>query len=213
MKRTSLTFAAVAIALGFSGQSRAASILTNGGFETGDLSGWTSQHWFVANVLSGLGKSPSEGFYYASTGCTGDSCINGAMDQQAYLYQDVTTIPGEQYTLSFDFQSDEDPTELVALFDGKPAFDLTGLGYQLGYTTYTGTFTATGTTARLMFLGRDDPSYFGFDNVSLMDTGINTTPVTMPMTDPTPTPGATPEPSTWLLAFGGAAAAWRFRRR
>ena len=210
MKKSYLTIAAVAIALGTCGQSNAASLITNGSFETGDLTGWTSQGWAVGSIFTGFAKSASDGFFYATTGCVGDACINGTVDEQAYLFQDIPTIPGEKYTLSFDFQSDEDPTELKVLFGGNTAFDLSGIGFQLAATTYTETFTASGTTTRLTFLGRDDPAFPVLDNIGLVDTGVNT--VVIP--DPPPvTGGAAPEPSTWVLAFGGVVAAYRFRRR
>ena len=173
--------------------------MLNGGFETGDLTDWTvnlssNNPWRVNDTASALsGRVPSEGSFFAQTGCSGDPCINGTESQQSWLYQDVATLAGQQYLLSFDFSATGDPMELEVLFDGAVVFDLTGLGSQSSYTSYSTNVTASGTTSRLAFLGRQDPRYSALDNIALISDA--------------------PEPSAGILGFGGVLALCRFRRR
>ena len=127
-----------------------------------------------------------------------EPCINGTESQQSWLYQDVATLAGQQYLLSFDFSATGDPMELEVVFDGVVVFDLTGLGSQSSYTSYSTNVTASGTATRLAFLGRQDPRYNALDNIALFENSV--------ISD-------APEPSAWMLGFGGVLAICGFRRR
>lgn len=78
-------------------------VITNGNFETGDFTGWTTQNagegaWFVyAGTVSPLSGStiapPPEGNFAATTDQTGPGTH--------ILFQDVTLEPNNTHTLSF----------------------------------------------------------------------------------------------------------------
>jgi hypothetical protein len=157
-------------------------LVTNGSFTSGST-GWTF--------------NPSSSFPWtftggsASTGCVGPQCIVGPMSGQAYLYQDLTTVAGDTYTLSFQYSpANGTPTELLVLFGGTTATDLVNIANtSLALYTITG-LTATSSDTRLEFLGRQDPSFNELTSVSVSTTG----------TGPTPT---VPEPGTLALVGGG----------
>src|SRR5579875_1131823 len=139
--RTPLFLPAIALALGLAANSPAANLVTNGDFETGDLTGWTAStnaaNWSVFSAAtSPNGKSPSSGTYFVQAGCIGDDCINGTPAQQDFLFQDIATTPGDSYTLTFAFESSGTPMELEVLFGGDTVFDLTGLPNETTYTQY-----------------------------------------------------------------------------
>lgn len=173
--RTSLlAFALVASCVA---TASAASIVVNGDFQTGTLAGWTSNQsvsfpWVIASSGSN---------FYASTGCVGAPCITGTMAQQSYLYQDLSTVAGTTYALSFDYNPDGGtPNDLEVLFGSTVVANLVNAPNTT--LTYTYSVLATGSTTRLEFLGRQDPSFNFLDNVSA-----------------TGAAGITPEPSTFVL--------------
>jgi len=147
-----------------------AQIVTNGNFASGSA-GWTynpsSDHPWTFD-----GSAPNT---YASTGCVGAQCITGTMAQQAYLYQDLTTVAGDTYTLSFEFAGDGNAMELQAWFGGTLAEDLVNIG-DTGLEEYViPDLVATSTTTELEFLGRQDPGYDELTDVSVT-TGSSVTP-------------------------------------
>jgi hypothetical protein len=135
-----------------------ASLLVNGGFETGNFMGWTlSGNTGSTGVDGGL---PHSGNYAAYLGPVGS---------EGFLAQTFATTPGGTYTLDYWLEHDGGtPSSFRALIDGvnvagsvltnPPAF---------GYTEYTFTFTATGSTTELKFGFREDPTYFHLDDVSV----------------------------------------------
>src|SRR6476660_5391819 len=145
----------------------ASNIVLNPGFETGAFAPWvanpSSDHpWGVA---SGFGHT---GTFYADTGCVGPQCITPDPNASgAWLYQDLTTTNGQSYNLSFwYFPASGTPNQLQVRWGGNVVLDLVDLGTGTTYGLYTvGGLAATGTTMRLEFLGRQDPSFNGLDDV------------------------------------------------
>jgi Carbohydrate binding domain len=103
--RLILCFLCAALAAFVLATGAAAATVTNGNFETGDFTGWTtwnaegsSGDWFVYTGTSGplsglLIAAPPEGTYAATTDQTGTGTH--------ILYQDVALEPGQTHTLSF----------------------------------------------------------------------------------------------------------------
>jgi hypothetical protein len=165
---------ALAVVASCAATASAASLVVNGDFQTGTFSGWTvnqttNNPWRIASSGSN---------FYASDGCIGSPCITGPMPGQSYLYQDLSTVAGTSYTLNFDYSPGPGtPTELDVLFGSTVATDL--LNVPNSTVTYSFTLLATGSTTRLEFLGRQDPSFDFLDNISVTS-GV-------------------PEPSTFVL--------------
>jgi len=168
----------------------AASILANGGFETGGFTAWTQSGWFIDTL------NPNSGVYDASTGCSGVSCTTVGDSNSAYIYQDVATTVGTTYNLSFFYDAGQLPTfgsELLVLWGDPTApslstvVDFVNVNTFGAYAEYTGTVTATSEMSQLEFLGRQDLDFYSLDDVSL--------------TAPVP---SVPEPVSLLLVLTGA---------
>jgi hypothetical protein len=156
--------------------------ITNGNFAAGGL-GWSTTQT-DGNYPWGFGYNGS--YYYASTGCIGQPCITGPVGNEADLFQDITTVAGDSYTLSFSYLSEEPTNELEALFGSTVALDLPNLDTTSLVNYTVSGLVATSTTTEVDFLGRQDPSFDELTNVDVENNG----PATV-----------TPEPSSMLL-FG-----------
>lgn len=147
------------------------SLVQNGGFETGDFTGWTLAGNgtvftppFGATIYNAVQSSTSypavvhSGSYGAFLGDT----------QLATLSQSLATIPGENYLLScwLDNSTNGTVQKFQVNWNGSniygitnpPAFSWTNLQFII---------TATGNNSVLQFGGENDPAYFGLDDVSV----------------------------------------------
>ncbi len=165
-------------------------LVANGSFETGTFADWTQygNTEFTGITTDFSGVLPTDGDFMAYFGPTEDP---------GGISQTITTIPGQEYTLSFDLYN----------FGGTPSsyeadFGLTTLVLVVnpggfGWTHFSYTVSGTGSdVTKLAF--RQDPSYFLLDNVVL-------TPVT----------ASTPEPGLYgvlALGLGGLFVALRRRK-
>ena len=148
----------------------AANLLINPGFETGDFTGWTPSGWFIDT------SAPNSGTYDTATGCGGTSCTTPGDPDSAYFYQDILTIPGTIYALSFFYNSGDlatQGTELLVQWGDPNApnlstvVDLINTDTSGTYVQFTGSVTATSATSQLEFLGRQDFSEYFVDDLSL----------------------------------------------
>ena len=138
-------------------------LVINGGFETGDLTGWTlfqDGGGIAVDDGSNLGNAPNSGSYAASFGTVGSL---------GYLSQTLDTTPGQAYLLSFALDSfdGETPNEFQVLWNGTVLFDESNLP-AIGWTNLQFVVMATGASTVLQFGAQDDPSELGLDDVSVV---------------------------------------------
>ena len=150
--------APLAIALLVHAAPASANLLTNPGFETGDFSGWTPSGTIANQAFVSVTTSP----FYVHSGTFGAAL--GSVGSLSFLTQDIATVPGGVYSISFWLNSDGlTPNEFDVSFDGVVLFDQTNIP-AAGYTNYTVTGTASGLSTLVSFGSRDDPGFFGFDD-------------------------------------------------
>ena len=134
----------------------AGNLVANCGFEAGAFGGWA-----VGGDVSNSGVDQLS----AHSGTYGAFFANG---DPLTLSQTLATTSGTRYTYRFWLRS-EDAYPGAAFFrafaDGRPVFDLAGQA-PLGYTEYSFTDVAVGTSTRLEFVVENAPSFYQLDDVS-----------------------------------------------
>lgn len=137
-------------------------LVQNGGFETGNFSGWTLLGSAPGNVDVTIGND------YVHSGQYGVQAGPGG--SLGFLSQTLATMPGQLYLVSCWFDSpgnDATPNEFSISWNGTNLYDQTDLpGF--GWTNFVFTATATVTNTVLQFGFRNDPAYFGFDDASVL---------------------------------------------
>ncbi len=143
-----------------------ANLIVNGGFETGDFTGWS----LSGNTLfTGVSDAnPNSGTYAAVLGPVGS-------DGYMLTATPFVTIPGDTYNIDFWLYSGGGtPNDFAALyFGGSPTipFSQTNIPSQ-PYTHEHFVVTATSTFGFLEFRFRNDPSFFWLDDVSVTSTRV-----------------------------------------
>ena len=95
----------------------------------------------------------------------------GATGSDAALSQVLQTTAGQQYTLSFWLANQSTgPDDFTVKWNGATLSSLVNAAAQ-GYTQYTFTVVATGSTSTLEFDARQDPSHWSLDNISVTASG------------------------------------------
>ena len=102
-------------ALAFATPSAAQELVTNGGFETGNFSGFTQTGNITFNgVGAGTGTSGSFGAFFGAVGSTGG------------ITQSLATSAGQSYLIGFDLANDGGtPNFYDVLFGGVSLFSAT----------------------------------------------------------------------------------------
>ncbi len=139
-------------------------LVLNGDFQTGDFTGWTlsgdTSPWTFVDNGAASGIQPHSGAYVAELGTT---------SARGFLSQTLSTVTGQSYLLSLWLNSPdgETPNEFLVSWNGNTLFDETNI-LAIGWTNLQFLVSATGTSTVLEFGFRDDPSWLGLDDISVV---------------------------------------------
>jgi hypothetical protein len=138
------------------------SIVSNGGFETGSFSGWTLNPSSEYDLVTTSSAWVHSGSYGAELGPTS---LN-------YLYQTLTTSPGQNYLLSLwvdnpSGQAGATPNQFLVQWNGTTLFNQTNMPYT-AWTNLQFVVTATSASTVLQFGFEDTPAYLGLDDISVI---------------------------------------------
>jgi hypothetical protein len=188
-KHRALFCLALAACLGLA-RPASADLVINGGFETGDFTGWTQsgdpRFTGVGNAatLANLGGSVHSGNFAAFFG-------PGTL---GFITQDLATTPGTTYALDFwlahPFTDPGSGVEWLVRVDGNTLLDSHDTP-NFDYREFTFTFTATSNSTPLQLGFGEPPNFFFLDDVSV---------------------NAVPEPGSCLLAGVGTAVLFGYSR-
>jgi MYXO-CTERM domain-containing protein len=192
MKQMVLIGVALALVVGGVGKAKATNLLVNGGFETGDFTGWTLGGVQDGNTfVSNSPNLPYSGNYAAQLGAVGGDNT---------LSQTFNTVAGQTYDFQFFYLRDGGlPSDLHVFWNGTDIYDEVNSAAH-DYQQHDFFVTATTASTTIEFDSRNDPSYDALDNVSVSEAV-----------------SAAPEPTTLTLAglnaLGLVGFAWWRRRK
>lgn len=184
---------ALAATLGLAALSAHANLAANGGFETGDFSGWdVATAPADINFVAVDSQTPYEGTYAAYFGTVATSTLS----------QTIATVNGLTYGVSFALQSANfDLAEPVNMFgfrwNGSSVLGLADQAFG-DYVVYHFQLQASSDASTLSFAFNNPTSFWNLDAVD-----VEATTLTAPV----------PEPSTFCLAGIGMAALWLRTRK
>ncbi len=169
-----LAIAAILAATAFSANAEVVNLVTNGDFETGTFAGWTkSGNTSLSDVIANTTTS-NHTFLWRS-GATGSS---------AAISQNLNTIAGGKYTLSFDlYSAGTSNVSFQALFNGVQVYGMQNTSMNWTHFTFEN-LSATSALTELKFSSRNDPSFTRLDNVSVVAAPV-------------------PEPETYAMMIAG----------
>jgi hypothetical protein len=175
MERWITRFAVCVLILAGSGRA-SADLIVNGGFESGDFTGWTS------NMAPSLLVEPSGYVGYPSHSGNYFALIGANSSQPGIISQSISDTSGSNYTLGMWLLGDGAPNEFRVQWNGITIYDMsipdtfhvpTPYYIQLS-------FTVEGTGTDLLTLygwdNGDSPGALALDDVSLVPASSNAAP-------------------------------------
>jgi len=166
VKRFMAVLAVVTLCLTLAGVAAADNLVVNGGFETGNLTGWTF-------TPASLGSSFQITSVYPTHSGTYCAYFDANGDYNDTIAQPITTLAGQTYTFEFylkDYDDRDHPNDFQVSWNGDSVLHLSHPG-NFDYTLYSFTVTATGDTSQISFSGRNPYGY------SLDDVSVNAVPL------------------------------------
>jgi hypothetical protein len=141
-------------------------LVLNGTFATGNFTGWTT------NVSAGnsLNILVDNGFFSALTPYSGTYfAALGSTNTLSYLSQNLATSPGAPYLISLWLDSPDGatPNQFLVSWNGTNLFNQTNIP-AIGWTNLQFLVTATAANTVLQIGSRDDNSWLGLDDVSVL---------------------------------------------
>jgi len=164
-------------------------LVANCGFETESFTGWTEIPATSGSDLTVQNDAHSGNF----------AAFFGALTPEDTISQSIPTIAGDAYSVSFFLMNQEGTpigNQFNAMFGSTNLLSLTDSG-SFGFTEFTDTVVATGSSTTLSFAAFQVPAHFILDDVSVLPV----TPVT-----------AVPEPAS-LVLLGSALLVFGVTRR
>ena len=131
-------------------------LVDNGGFETGDFSGWTlSGNPGTSGIAPFVEHSGNYGAYF------------GAVGSQTFLTQTLATTAGASYDLSFWLENDGGSANLFTVSWNGKVIDTLANANTFGWTPFSLKVTATSASTPLVFGFQQDTTYLHFDDASV----------------------------------------------
>jgi len=165
MNRLILPLAVAALLLGCVGRARA-DLIVNGGFETGDFTGWMVSNTSPSNtfVTPYYSNGDPEDNYFPQSG--NYLAVFGNAGSLGTISQTVADTAGQQYILNMYLESNgTTPNEYQVQWNGATLYDQTNIPSQPWNLL---SFTVVGTGSDSLALnGSDDPNFLALDSVSL----------------------------------------------
>jgi len=143
--------------------SARADLIVNGGFETGDFTGWSvepASAGSAVGVTTVAGSGSSQSVYFAAYELVPDS-----------FFQTVSSVAGKSYALSFQLRNDfVDDDFFQVLWEGSVVTEMSPVAHPDGsWRQYTFQVTATTPGSELRFSAYDLLGYIYLDDVSLVE--------------------------------------------
>jgi len=148
----------------------ATELVTDGGFEAGDLAAWSLTD---SSGFSGLTSNAHSGSYAAAL---------GAVQTDGTLGQTLGTVNGQSYSLTFWLANNSgDPTTSFEVAIGGVVLDSLSNSPVFDFQQYTYNFIASGANTQLLFTARNDDGFWLLDDISVTESK-DTNPAPEPMT-------------------------------